>query len=41
MLDSLIKWFKCQMCCSSKCAIGDELLEEEINYKSKRQTSIV
>lgn len=41
MLDSLIKWFKCKMCCSSKCVIGDELVEEEIHYKSTRQTSNV
>ena len=36
MLDKLIKWFRCKMCCQSKCSIGDvDNYEEELQVKYK------
>ena len=40
MIDKLIKWFKCKFCCSSKCSIGEDNQEEELEVKYKRRKSI-
>ena len=42
MIDKLIKWFKCKMCCQSKCSVGEDNNEEQIHfdYYSGRRKSI-
>ena len=33
MWKDLIKWFKCKMCCQSKCVVGEEQGDEKIHYE--------
>jgi len=40
-IGEFIKWIKCKMCCSSKCSVGEDTSEEQLEIKySKRRKSI-
>ena len=40
-IDEFIKWFRCKMCCQSKCSVGEDTNEEQLEIKySKRRKSI-
>lgn len=42
MIDKLIKWFRCKMCCQSKCSVGEDTNKEQVyfDYYSGRRKSI-
>ena len=42
LVKEFIKWFKCKMCCSSKCSVGEDMNEEHVyyDYYSGRRKSI-
>jgi len=42
LVKEFIKWFKCKMCCQSKCSIGEDTTEEHVyyDYYSGRRKSI-
>ena len=42
MIEKLIKWFRCKMCCQSKCSVGKDNNQEQFHfdYYSGRRKSI-
>lgn len=31
MLEKIIKWFRCKMCCQSKCSVGEDNAQEQLH----------
>jgi len=41
-LKTLVKWFKCKMCCQSSCSVGEDNTQTKVSYDyySGRRKSI-